>query len=494
MGQADSVRPGERATRVVHTAAHGRVAAGGVAHALIHRIGGLVGEHAHGAHDDEARDVVDDADLAPERLKEPHRPCQCLRRGLVGGGDHRALGLGEVERQVEDDEILQVFFHRALGGQPSVGECEHRSAHVQVSVFAGLAFDGDACCLDGADEWFGDAEIAFDGDGVRPRSGRGGGGGRGLRAFAVVIEAAATLAPEKPTLDVLALQQRWQKSRVLVVGVEYRLGDGEIHVLTDQIHELERAHAEAATFLQRRVDGDDVRAAFLEHAQRLGVERPGDAVDDEPGRGARVYRVLAPGRGGGMHRLGDGGVGGDATDHLHELENGRGVEEMHAHQALGALEPRADGGHRDRGGVGGEDDVFAAECFKLAEYLLLDRQVLDDGLHHETRGGELGGSGHRPDAADDSVHLLAGHPAALDEPFHARAGALDAFLRGALGGVEEQHRVAGGGGYLGDAGAHGAGADDADGRVSGQCAHGIPAHLPWKSGSRLSMKAATPSR
>ena len=95
------------------------------------------------------------------------------------------------------------------------------------------------------------------------------------------------------------------------------------------------------------------------------------------------------------------------------------------------------------------------------------------------------------DVGDHGCVALGRHAALVGELAELGADAGDG-LGGGLGAVvEELDHVAGRGGDLGDAGTHGAGADDGDdgGGVEG-LAH---AHSPVNFGARFSMKAATPS-
>src|SRR5437764_237964 len=75
---------------------------------------------------------------------------------------------------------------------------------------------------------------------------RGSGGNRLLGAWRIIIEAAPGLAAEPPRLDQLLLDDRRGEARIAEIARMHTRGDGEIHVMADEIHELERAHAEAA--------------------------------------------------------------------------------------------------------------------------------------------------------------------------------------------------------------------------------------------------------
>jgi hypothetical protein len=82
------------------------------------------------------------------------------------------------------------------------------------------------------------------------------------------------------------------------------------------------------------------------------------------------------------------------------------------------------------------------------------------------------------------------HLAFVGELAELGADAGDGLGGGVRAVVEQLDHMAGGGGHLGDAGAHGAGADHGDDGGGRGLAH---AHSPVNFGARFSMKAATPS-
>ena len=171
---------------------------------------------------------------------------------------------------------------------------------------------------------------------------------RALGAVPVVIEATAALATIEAGIHQFLLNQRRQEALVVIESVPHRAGHGEIHVVADHVHQLEGAHAETTRLAHHRVEGGAVGAAFVEDAQGFGVVRPGHPIDDEAGGRAGMHRRLAPGRRSGEQGVGNGLVGGQAGDDLHQRHQRRRVEEMQAGQTLGTLEGGTDGGHRNR--------------------------------------------------------------------------------------------------------------------------------------------------
>jgi hypothetical protein len=200
-------------------------------------------------------------------------------------------------------------------------------------------------------------------------------------------EAAPRLAPSRPP----STSSRWireVRSACRRSWLEHRLGDGEVGVVPDQVHQLARPHAEAGA-TQAGVDRRRLGRAFQEQGQRLGVVGAGDAVDDEARRRARVHRRLAPALAQVEDRFGHGGVGLQAGDDLDQLHQRHRVEEVHADEAPRQAQPGSQGGDRDRGGVRGQQAVLADARLEVAEQLRLRRRVLDDGLDHQRRAGGL---------------------------------------------------------------------------------------------------------
>ena len=70
-------------------------------------------------------------------------------------------------------------------------------------------------------------------------------------------------------------------------------GDFVIHIMTDQISEFERTHAESHAFYCR-IDFRDARHTFFVEFDGLAVERSSHLVDDKTWRILREHRDLAP--------------------------------------------------------------------------------------------------------------------------------------------------------------------------------------------------------
>ena len=170
-----------------------------------------------------------------------------------------------------------------------------------------------------------------------------------------------------------------------VVRVEHVRADLEAH----EVEQRRRRHRQAER-RDRLVDGLE-RGALVDRAHRLAEEHGEQAVDHEAGGVGGDDRVLLAGssrvtiavrerRVIGVRRLHD-------LDQRHDRDRG---EEVEAHEALGVRELRADLLDRERRGVRGEDGLGGDELLDLGEDVLLDLELLEDGLDDPVAVGEVG--------------------------------------------------------------------------------------------------------
>ncbi len=304
-----------------------------------------------------------------------------------------------------------------------------------------------------------------------------------------LVRAEGPLGSLAPRVDQLLLDQGRGEPRIAEVGVVDRAGDGEVHVVADQVHQLERAHAESRALAHHRVQGGRVAGAFLHHSQGLGVVGTGHPVDDEAGCGAGDHRALAPGPGEGDQRLHHLGGGRQSLHHLHQGHHRGGVEEMQAGEALGPLQGRGDGGDRQGRGVAGQDRVVGDQGFEGDEQRLLDLQLLLHRLDHQAGVGEILQPVHGNEAIDQITPGRLGELAAGHQLFQRAGDPGDRRGRSLRTQVVEADPAPRRRRDLGDARAHGPRADDQDGVRLAQ-----PHSSPSNRGFRFSRKAASPSR
>ncbi len=284
---------------------------------------------------------------------------------------------------------------------------------------------------------------------------------RGVLAL-VGVEAAARLAPEHAGRDHLLQDRRGRVQAVAALAV-HRLEDLVRRVETDQVEQGERAHRVAATETHGGVDVLPRGVVALVHGDRVVEVAEQQGVGDEAGLVAAHHGVLAelldqPG-----HVLENLVLGDDRADDLDQVLHRRRVEEVDADDAPGPGVRGGDLGDRQRRGVGGEDRLRRDDVVELAEDVLLDLQRLDHGLDYEVGVREVLERGGERDLAQQLDLLDLGHLLPLDRPTGRVLEVLAPPLEGLVVLLHADHREAVAGEDLGDAGAHRAQADDADG-------------------------------
>ena len=293
----------------------------------------------------------------------------------------------------------------------------------------------------------------------------------GRRAFAVQIKTPARFAAEETGVDHFLLQHGRREARIVEIGAEHGLRDGEIHVVADQVHQLEWAHAETARFAQHGIDGGRVARLLVQQAPAFRIERTGDAVDDEAGRRFRMHGVLAPGDRGVVDGGGDLLAGGQATDHFDQRHQRHGIKEVHADQAFRAAQLGGDGRHGNRRRVRRQDAVVADQRFEFGEQAALDVEIFHDGFHHQGAIAHVGQAAGCLQARRGGRRFVRRHAALFSQLRIHLADVGQRLAHGVRARVVQFDCVAGGRGHLRDAGAHGAAADDGDDTVVCQCAH-----------------------
>jgi hypothetical protein len=221
--------------------------------------------------------------------------------------------------------------------------------------------------------------------------------------------------------------------------------------------------------------------------QRLAVERPRHAVDDEARRVGREHRGLPPRVDEGARGGGHGGRGRERRHDLHERQHRRRVEEVHAHHAPRVRAGAGERGHRERRGVGGEHRVGGDRGLEAREQRALHGEVLDHRLDHEPargEGAEVVGAVERREAGERRVGRVAREP-----PLLHLAPEVARHRRRRLRGrprarVREHHRVAGAERDLRDPAAHRAGAHHAHHRRAVEHRHQRRAPLTTSAPAR----------
>lgn len=160
--------------------------------------------------------------------------------------------------------------------------------------------------------------------------------------------------------------------------------DVVVHIQAGHIHQLEGAHGVAQALLAGGVDVLHRGDAPLQ--QQAGL--PGDGGVDAVGHKAGNLLLddngglasLLPEGPGALHGL---VAGVRALDHLHQLHHQGGVEVVQVHQPLGVPGDPGQLGADQVGAVGSQNGVRLDNFADPAKELLLDLQVLNNGLHHQ---------------------------------------------------------------------------------------------------------------
>jgi hypothetical protein len=109
----------------------------------------------------------------------------------------------------------------------------------------------------------------------------------------------------------LVLDAGGLESRIEVEGRPDRSSHRGVHVVADEIHQLERTHAEAGA-ADDLVDSCWRRHLLLDEPQRLAVEAASDPVDNEPWGGLHARNLFPPGSGEVRDLVGNRRLGLDA--------------------------------------------------------------------------------------------------------------------------------------------------------------------------------------
>ena len=144
---------------------------------------------------------------------------------------------------------------------------------------------------------------------------------------------------------------------------------------------------------------------------------------------------------------------------------------MHADDLLGTPGLRGEFGDRDGRGVRRQDDVCRQEVVELGEDLAFDLEFLGGRFDDEVAAGKRGAVDGALNAADRGVHLVLGELGFGDFAGEILADGVEAAIEEALLDFAEADIESAAREDVGDAVAHGAGAQHADG---GDLAHCSP--------------------
>ena len=232
-------------------------------------------------------------------------------------------------------------------------------------------------------------------------------------------------------------------------------------VETGQIAHGEGTHGEAE-IIEHTVDVPG-HGAFEHQFLRLALALAEDAVTDETGADPHQGRDLAD-------LLGQFHGGGDdvlarmvGADHFQQFHDIGGREEVQADNRLRALGHRSDLVDVQGRSVGGQNRARLADRIQLGEDVLLDVHPLEHRLDHHIDTGKGVHIQRAGDQAHALFHVGRSDAAARRRSLIVLANNVKATVEGGLLQLDDRHRNTGIGEIHGDAAAHGACAQDADG-------------------------------
>src|SRR5215213_9475907 len=145
---------------------------------------------------------------------------------------------------------------------------------------------------------------------------------------------ATSFSPEESRVEQPLLSEGWPKSRIMKRRFVHTLRGREVHIVADEIHQLERSHPEATNLFHGPIDRRHVGNAFFVNPQSFAVEGPCNAIDYESASIRRDDRLFSPGIHELSRRINDILRRRETGNDLHEWENRRWVEKMNSHNAF----------------------------------------------------------------------------------------------------------------------------------------------------------------
>ncbi len=377
------------------------------------------------------------------------------------GGDHAALGGGIGHQQVDAHGAGRVVaVHHGDGGHV---KAQGRDEGQRLGRGRLTGFDLGTQVLEQLQQLAAAGRAGRHPDGRQVLDhGHGGLGGCLLCAVHVFVEAFADLLAQHPSGQTLGGDDVGAVARLFVVLVVNGLDDVVRHVQGRQVKQLEGAKPEADLVAQDAVDGGEIGNAFADDAQGFGAIATARVVDDEAGRVLGLHRGVAHLAGVVRQALADGGVGLEAGNHLDHLHEWHRVEEVVPSKAAWVLHAGGNGRHRQGRGVGHQHGIGGKDFFQVGENGFLDLDFFDDGFDHQIAASQVLKGGGVLQACLVAGHSLGAELALVGQFVPGLTQGFTGLGAGAALGVKQPDLAAGLGGDLGDATAHGPGADDGD--------------------------------
>src|SRR5258708_20662155 len=89
------------------------------------------------------------------------------------------------------------------------------------------------------------------------------------------------------------LVKRGRKSCVLIKPIKYRLGNSEVNIVADEIHQFKGPHREPSGFTHQIIDRNPL-APFRYQKEPLRIKRSRNTANNKHWGRSRLYRHLVP--------------------------------------------------------------------------------------------------------------------------------------------------------------------------------------------------------
>ena len=227
-----------------------------------------------------------------------------------------------------------------------------------------------------------------------------------------------------------------------------------------QVKQLEGAELEADLVAQDAVDGGEIGNAFAHDAQGFCAITATGVVDDEAWRVLRLHSRVAHLAGKFRQALANSGIGFESGDDLDHFHQGHRVEEVVTRKLSRALQCRCNSGHRQGGCVGDQHRCRGQDFFQVCEQAFLDVELFHNGFDHQFTVSQVLHAGRAQQTAFVSCHGFSSQSAFFLQLVPLLEHGITRFLDGFSLCVIQPDLAARLGCNLGDAPAHGAGAND----------------------------------
>ena len=291
---------------------------------------------------------------------------------------------------------------------------------------------------------------------------------RTLSPVPIGIHPSPRLATKMPINNKLRLQHAGtQKSRAIQC-LPHRACRRHVHILADEVGQLQRTHAKAAKIAHRAIDDSRPSDAILKNPERFQVVGPRNVVDNKPRDVRSPGHDLTPPLCDRRGPIDDPRLRPFTRNNLDELHKRRRVEEVHANRAMSLTDGLAQPAHRQRRCVRGNDRIVRQPLNNLGQHSSLGIEILDHSLDNKATRAQVRRGSRRPQPRCRRIRLAARQSPLLHEPIETPPDPINRGLNSRLVDIQELDRPPTGRSNLRNAGAHRPGAEDEKRAISHQ--------------------------